>query len=100
MSSRKLSSRKTSSMKTGSAVLTSWNRTPQAPSFKPRWVLLCAMALPAALMPGCKKEAEPEPLVTVQAAHPEQGPIAEHIEADAVLAPLWQATPTRAATLL
>lgn len=78
-------------MKTGSAVLTSWNRTPQAPSFKPRWVLLCAMALPAALMPGCKKEAEPEPLVTVQAAHPEQGPIAEHIEADAVLAPLAQA---------
>ena len=42
-------------------------------------------------MPGCKKEAEPEPLVTVQAAHPEQGPIAEHIEADAVLAPLAQA---------
>jgi HlyD family secretion protein len=29
--------------------------------------------------------------VTVQAAHPEQGPIAEHITADAVLAPLAQA---------
>ena len=39
-----------------------------------------------ALLPGCKKQTEPEPLVTVQAEHPEQGPIAEHIEADAVLA--------------
>src|SRR5664280_2207917 len=78
-------------MKSGFAVLTSWNRTPQAPSFKPRWILLCAMALPVALMPGCKKVTEPEPLVTVQAEHPEEGPIAEHIEADAVLAPLAQA---------
>jgi multidrug efflux pump subunit AcrA (membrane-fusion protein) len=91
MSSRKISTRKTSSMTSGSAVLTSWNRIPQALTFKPRWILLCAMALPVALLPGCKKVTEPEPLVTVQAEHPEEGPIAEHIEADAVLAPLAQA---------
>src|SRR5208337_4320461 len=40
---------------------------------------------------GCKQEAAPETEVTVQAEHPEQGPIAEHISADAVLAPLAQA---------
>jgi len=44
--------------------------------------------LPAA---GCKKEAAPEPLVTVAAEHPEQGEIAEKIVADAVLAPQAQA---------
>ncbi len=49
------------------------------------------MALPLVLLPGCKKEAAPETQVTVQAEHPEQGPIAEHITADAVLAPLAQA---------
>jgi multidrug efflux pump subunit AcrA (membrane-fusion protein) len=54
-------------------------------------MLLGAAALPLVFLPGCKKEAAPEPLVTVQAAHPEQGPIAEHITADAVLAPLAQA---------
>jgi multidrug efflux pump subunit AcrA (membrane-fusion protein) len=57
----------------------------------PRWILLGAVALPLALLPGCKKEAAPETEVTVQAEHPEQGPIAEHITADAVLAPLAQA---------
>ena len=57
----------------------------------PRWVLLGAVALPLALVPGCKKEAAPEAQVTVQAEHPERGPIAEHITADAVLAPLAQA---------
>jgi multidrug efflux pump subunit AcrA (membrane-fusion protein) len=41
---------------------------------------------------GCSKsEATPTPEVTVQAEHPEMGPIAEHIPADAVLAPLAQA---------
>ena len=55
-----------------------------------RWMLF-AVALPAVLLPGCKKEATPEPLVTVQAEHPELGPIAEQITADAVLAPLAQA---------
>jgi len=53
--------------------------------------MLGAIVLPLALLPGCKKETEPEPLVTVQAEHPELGPIAEHITADAVLAPLAQA---------
>ncbi len=56
-----------------------------------RWFLLSALALPLALLPGCKKEAAPETLVTVQAEHPEQGAIAEHITADAILAPLAQA---------
>lgn len=41
---------------------------------------------------GCsKKESTPEVQVEVQAAHPTQGPIAAHIAADAVLAPLAQA---------
>ena len=56
-----------------------------------RCILACALALPMILLPGCKKEAEPEPQVTVQAEHPEQGPIAEHINADATLSPLAQA---------
>jgi multidrug efflux pump subunit AcrA (membrane-fusion protein) len=50
-----------------------------------------AILLALALLPGCRKEAAPETEVTVQAAHPEQGPIAEQIEADAVLSPLAQA---------
>jgi RND family efflux transporter MFP subunit len=41
---------------------------------------------------GCSKsEATPTPVVTVQAEHPVMGAIAEHIPADAVLAPLAQA---------
>src|SRR6201995_5883205 len=41
---------------------------------------------------GCStSEATPTPVVTVQAEHPEKGAIAEHIPADAVLAPLAQA---------
>ncbi|HEV3151133.1 MAG TPA: efflux RND transporter periplasmic adaptor subunit, partial [Acidobacteriaceae bacterium] len=41
---------------------------------------------------GCSKgEATPTPVVAVQAEHPEMGAIAEHIPADAVLAPLAQA---------
>lgn len=50
---------------------------------------LLLLALP--LAQGCKKEATPEPEVTVQAEHPEQGPISEHFEADAILTPLAQA---------
>ncbi len=60
-------------------------------SFRLRSMLLGVAALPLVFLPGCKKATETEPLVTVQAAHPEQGPIAEHITADAVLAPLAQA---------
>ncbi len=56
-----------------------------------RWILLGATALSLGVFPGCKKETAPETQVTVQAEHPEQGPIAEHITADAVLAPLAQA---------
>jgi len=71
--------------------MTSWNPNTNAHSLTMRCILLCAMALPLAVFTGCKKEAAPEIEVTVQAAHPEQGPIAEHITADAVLAPLAQA---------
>jgi len=52
---------------------------------------MVAAALPLAFLPGCKKAAVPETLVTVQAEHPEQGPIAEQITADAILAPIAQA---------
>lgn len=73
------------------AQLTPWNQT-SALFFLPRPIWLSAVAaLPLILLPGCKKEAEPAPVVTVQAEHPEQGPIAEHITADAVLAPVAQA---------
>jgi HlyD family secretion protein len=40
---------------------------------------------------GCKKEETPTPEITVQAEHPEQGAISDHITADAILAPLAQA---------
>jgi HlyD family secretion protein len=40
---------------------------------------------------GCKKEETPAPEITVQAEHPEQGAISDHITADAILAPLAQA---------
>lgn len=88
-----MSNRKTSKMLNG---LTTRNRTLEACSFvahfsAPRWLFFSALALPLVLLPGCKKEAAPEVEVTVQAEHPEQGPIAEHIVADAVLAPLAQA---------
>ena len=51
----------------------------------------CRAALPLALLPGCKKDAPPPVQVTVQAEHPEQGPISEQITADAILAPMAQA---------
>ncbi len=50
-----------------------------------------ALALILVAAAGCKKEAAPETEVTVQAEHPEQGEMAEHITADAILAPLAQA---------
>lgn len=40
---------------------------------------------------GCGKQEAPPTVVSVQAQHPEQGPIAERIEADAVLFPVAQA---------
>lgn len=54
-------------------------------------ILLAALAVIVVFLPGCKKEAPPETQVTVQAEHPEQGPVTEHFTADAVLAPLAQA---------
>lgn len=66
-------------------------RMPRTRFSSARWILLGAMALPAVLVPGCKKEAAPETVVAVQAVHPEQGSISEHITADAVLMPLAQA---------
>lgn len=58
-----------------------------------RFCALCAMAA-AVLAAGCKKEAAPETLVTVQAEHPELGAMAEHVTADAVLAPQAQSAIT------
>ncbi|HEY1965349.1 MAG TPA: efflux RND transporter periplasmic adaptor subunit, partial [Acidobacteriaceae bacterium] len=53
---------------------------------------LAAVFASGVLLAGCSKsEATPTPMVTVQAEHPEMGAIAEHIPADAVLAPLAQA---------
>jgi multidrug efflux pump subunit AcrA (membrane-fusion protein) len=69
----------------------SMNATQRARCMRARYVLLGAVALPLVFLPGCKKEAAPEPQVTVQAEHPEQGPIVEHVTADAILAPLAQA---------
>jgi multidrug efflux pump subunit AcrA (membrane-fusion protein) len=54
------------------------------------WIVTSVTVLLLGL--GCsKKEAAPEVQVEVQAAHPTQGPIAAHVAADAVLAPLAQA---------
>jgi HlyD family secretion protein len=57
-------------------------------------VALAAAAVIAASvsLAGCNKgDAPPTPVVAVQAEHPAMGAIAEHIPADAVLAPLAQA---------
>ena len=67
------------------------NATRKSALLNPRWLFLGVLALPLVLLPGCKKEAAPETRVTVQAERPEQGAIAEHITADAILAPLAQA---------
>ena len=66
-------------------------RATRPAALKLRSLVACTMALPMLALPGCKKEAAPEPLITVQAEHPEQGSISEHIVADAILAPLAQA---------
>lgn len=54
-------------------------------------ILAVVAALPLVFLSGCKKEETPEVQVTVQAEHPEQGPIAEQIDADAILAPVAEA---------
>jgi multidrug efflux pump subunit AcrA (membrane-fusion protein) len=58
---------------------------------KMRACLFIASMLPFLALAACKKKAPVETLVTVQAEHPEQGAVTEHIVADAVLAPLAQA---------
>jgi HlyD family secretion protein len=60
-------------------------------SLDARLLAITVLAAPLVLLPGCKKEAEPEALVTVQAEQPEHGAISEKITADAVLAPIAQA---------
>jgi len=78
---------------TNPKISTSTNSDFASPSTarKLRWLLAGAFALPVIFLPGCKKESVPETEVTVQAQHPEQGPISEQTTADAVLAPLAQA---------
>jgi len=56
-----------------------------------RPIFLVVAALLLTVFPGCKKAAPPQVEVTVQAAHPEMGSIAEHVTADAILAPLAEA---------
>jgi multidrug efflux pump subunit AcrA (membrane-fusion protein) len=52
----------------------------------------CLLCVAAVLPMGCnKKEDTPTPIVSVEAAHPQQGTIAEQISADAILTPLAQA---------
>lgn len=55
------------------------------------WLLTCVAAIPLVLLQGCKEEPATKTVVSVQAEHPEQGPIAEHIETDAILSPVAQA---------
>lgn len=63
-----------------------------APSGASAWLLLLALPL-LAIEGGCSKAKQeaPKPEVTVQAAHPEMGPITEEIVGDATLAPVAQA---------
>jgi len=63
-----------------------------APAFtSQRLLMACALALPALLLAGCKKQAAPEVEVPVQAVHPQSGPIAVQVVADAILTPVAQA---------
>ena len=57
---------------------------------------VAAIALSAAVLgvAGCKKQAPPETVVTVQAEQPERGAISEHVIADAMLAPQAQSAIT------
>jgi HlyD family secretion protein len=64
---------------------------PTLKSFDLRWPAVVLLTATFVLLPGCKKAAEPEALVTVQAEQPEHGSISESIAADAVLAPIAQA---------
>jgi HlyD family secretion protein len=61
------------------------------PGFRTSLLLACSAAVPLLVLSGCKKEETPQTVVSVQAEHPARGPIAEHIETDAVLSPVAQA---------
>lgn len=73
------------------------SRTAQSRLLSPRTrlaahlLLAGALVVPALLFSGCKKQAATPTLVTVQAVHPQRGPISEQIVADAVLSPVAQA---------
>lgn len=54
------------------------------------WPLACAAVISMLVVSGCKTAPPTRTVVSVQAEHPEPGPIAEHIEADAVLFPVAQ----------
>lgn len=58
-----------------------------------QFLSMCALLIASLAVIGCRKTAKEqlEAAVTVQAEHPEVGPISEEITADAVLAPLAQA---------
>src|SRR5580692_3736566 len=62
---------------------------------KGKWIALQVLAVSALalslVLNGCKKEAEVQAEVTVQAEQPEHGEMSEKIMADAVLAPIAQA---------
>src|SRR3954468_12655605 len=64
---------------------------PARPAIALRILLASVAALPMFLIAGCQKEPTPAVEVTVQAEHPEQGTISEHISVDAILSPLAQA---------
>ncbi|MGA7813177.1 efflux RND transporter periplasmic adaptor subunit [Caballeronia sp.] len=60
-----------------------------------RWTLAIVLTLLPGFISGCKKAAtedEADKAVAVQAEHPSVGPISEQITADAILAPLAQAS--------
>lgn len=65
--------------------------SPKARDLRHAVIFVIAASLATLAFTGCKKEETPTPEVTVQAEHPEQGAISEHIVADAILAPLAQA---------
>jgi len=74
----------------GTAVVPA-RRLPQRPRRRDPRLLFSGAAIAIALVCGCKQAAPPATVVTVQAEHPAQGTISEHIDASAVLAPIAQA---------
>lgn len=65
--------------------------TPPRQNRAARRLLACGAAIPLLILFGCNKAQAPPTVVSVQAEHPRQGPIAERIETDAVLYPVAQA---------